>query len=58
MINFHVTFSRQFGGCYRFVRFHFRLGPRNWKWGDHSLKVGPYVMFRMFCLGPFGIQWG
>ncbi len=56
-INFHLTFSRQFGRCYKQVRFYLRLNPKNWQVGDHSFKTGNLVIFRMYCLGPFGVQW-
>jgi len=58
MINFHLTLSRQFGGCMKYVRFHLRLRPKDWKFGDHSLVYGYITMFKMYCFGPLAVQWG
>lgn len=58
MLNFHVSFSRQRGGCWRYVRFHLRLRPGDWEYGNKDYKAGVYVLYKMYCLGPFGVQWG
>lgn len=55
--NFHLVLSCQFGGHYRQVKFHLRLFK--WQLGDVSYKLSDgLVLYRMYALGPFAMQWG
>lgn len=53
-----VMFDGHLKEHYRFVAFGFRPSPKDWEWGDKSLRTGVVVVYRMFCFGPVTVRWG